>query len=126
MALENLTAENFNDRVTAHEIAIIDFWAPWCGPCKQFGPIFEKVAAEYPDILFGKVNTEEEQAIAGHFQIQSIPTTIILRENIALFQQPGLIPEEALHDLIKQVEELDMDQIRKEIEEQQKSNGNEA
>jgi len=126
MALENLTAENFNDRVTAHEIAIIDFWAPWCGPCKQFGPIFEKVAAEYPDILFGKVNTEEEQAIAGHFQIQSIPTTIILRENIALFQQPGLIPEEALHDLIKQVQELDMDQIRKEIEEQQKSNGNEA
>ena len=123
MALENLTAENFNDRVTAHEIAIIDFWAPWCGPCKQFGPIFEKVAAEYPDILFGKVNTEEEQAIAGHFQIQSIPTTIILRENIALFQQPGLIPEEALHDLIKQVQELDMDQIRKEIEEQQNAQG---
>ena len=123
MALENLTAENFNDRVTAHEIAIIDFWAPWCGPCKQFGPIFEKVAAEYPDILFGKVNTEEEQAIAGHFQIQSIPTTIILRENIALFQQPGLIPEEALHDLINQVQELDMDQIRKEIEEQQNAQG---
>jgi thioredoxin 1 len=123
MALENLTAQNFEEKVGSSDIVILDFWAPWCGPCKQFGPIFEKVAEEYPDILFGKVNTEEEQAIAGHFQIQSIPTVVILRENIALFQQPGLIPEEGLKDLIRQVQALDMDQIRKEIAEQQNSGG---
>jgi thioredoxin 1 len=123
MALENLTAENFNEKVTSNDIVIIDFWAPWCGPCKQFGPIFEKVAGEYPDILFGKVNTEEEQAIAGHFQIQSIPTTIILRDNIAIFQQPGLLPEEGLKDVIRQVQELDMDMVRKEIEQQQSGEG---
>jgi len=125
MALENLTTENFNDRVTSHSIVILDFWAPWCGPCKQFGPIFEKVAEEYPDILFGKVNTEEEQEIAAHFQIQSIPTVIVLRDNIALFQQPGLIPEEGLHDIIKQVQALDMDEVRKEIEKQQQNGGGE-
>jgi len=115
MALENLTTENFNDRVTSHSIVILDFWAPWCGPCKQFGPIFEKVAGEYPDILFGKVNTEEEQEIAAHFQIQSIPTVIVLRDNIALFQQPGMIPEEGLKDIIGQVQALDMDKVRQEI-----------
>jgi thioredoxin 1 len=115
MALENLTTENFNDKVSSSEIVILDFWAPWCGPCKQFGPIFEKVAGEYPDILFGKVNTEEEQEIAAHFQIQSIPTVIVLRDNIALFQQPGMIPEEGLKDIIGQVQALDMDKVRQEI-----------
>ncbi|MFT7879132.1 MAG: thioredoxin [Sulfurimonas sp.] len=123
MALENLTAENFNEKVTSNDIVIIDFWAPWCGPCKQFGPIFEKVAGEHPEILFGKVNTEEEKAIAGHFQIQSIPTTVVLRDNIALFQQPGLLPEEGLKDVIRQVKELDMDMVRKDIEKQQSDEG---
>jgi thioredoxin 1 len=119
MALENLTTENFNDKVASAEIAIIDFWAPWCGPCKQFGPIFEKVAGNHPDILFGKVNTEEAQEIAAYFNIQSIPTVMIIREGIVLFQQPGMVPEEGLEDLINQVKALDMDQIRKEIEAQQ-------
>ncbi len=119
MALENLTTENFNDKVASSDIAIIDFWAPWCGPCKQFGPIFEKVAGNHPDILFGKVNTEEEQQIAQFFQIQSIPTVMIIREGIVLFQQPGMLPEEALEDLIRQVKELDMEQVRKEAEAQQ-------
>ncbi|WP_294955406.1 thioredoxin [Sulfurovum sp.] len=119
MALENLTAQNFNEKVESSDIVVIDFWAPWCGPCKQFAPIFEKTAGEYPDILFGKVNTEEEQELAGHFQIRSIPTTIILRDNIAIFQQPGLMPEEGLKDVIRQVKELDMDMVRKEIAEQQ-------
>ncbi|WP_300363569.1 thioredoxin [Hydrogenimonas sp.] len=119
MALENLTTENFNDKVASAEIAIIDFWAPWCGPCKQFGPIFEKVAGNHPDILFGKVNTEEAQEIAAYFNIQSIPTVMIIREGIVLFQQPGMVPEEGLEDLIKQVKALDMDQVRKEIEAQQ-------
>ena len=119
MALENLTSENFNERVSSHDIVILDFWAPWCGPCKQFGPIFEKVAQEYPDILFGKVNTEEERELAGYFQIRSIPTVAVMREGIVLFMQPGLIPEEGLKDLIRQVKELDMDEVRKEVEKQQ-------
>ncbi len=119
MALENLTAANFEERVLASDIAILDFWAPWCGPCKQFAPIFEKVAAENPDILFGKVNTEEEQALAGQFQISSIPTIMILREGIGVFQQAGMLPEEALKDLIEQVRKLDMDEVRKEVAKQQ-------
>ena len=119
MALEQLTSANFNEKVSSNEIVILDFWAEWCGPCKQFGPIFEKVASEYPDILFGKINTEEEQELAGMFQIRSIPTVAIMREGIVVFMQPGLIPEEGLKDLIKQVQELDMDEVRKEIEKQQ-------
>jgi thioredoxin 1 len=119
MALENLTADNFNEKVMSSEIVILDFWAPWCGPCKQFAPIFEKVAQENPDILFGKINTEEEQELAAHFQIRSIPTVMVLREGIGLFQQPGLIPEEGLKDIISQVKALDMDEVRKEIEKQQ-------
>ncbi len=121
MALENLTAETFNDKVMSNEIAILDFWAPWCGPCRQFAPIFEKVAGEYPDILFGKINTEEEQELAGYFQIRSIPTVAIMREGIVVFMQPGMLPEEGLHDLIKQVKALDMDQVREEIKKQQEA-----
>ncbi len=119
MALENLTAANFNEKVESNEIVVLDFWAPWCGPCKQFGPIFEKVASENPDILFGKINTDEEREIAAHFNIQSIPTVAIMREGIVLFMQPGLIPEEGLKDLIEQVKKLDMNEVRKEIEKQQ-------
>ena len=124
MALEKLTSANFNEKVSSNEIVILDFWAEWCGPCKQFGPIFEKVASEYPDILFGKINTEEEQELAGMFQIRSIPTVAIMREGIVVFMQPGLIPEEGLKDLIKQVKELDMDEVRKEIEKQQQAANN--
>ncbi len=121
MALENLTAETFNDKVTSNDIVVLDFWASWCGPCRQFAPIFEKVSQEYPDILFGKINTEEEQELAGYFQIRSIPTVAIMREGIVVFMQPGLLPEEALHDLIKQVKALDMDQVREEIKKQQEA-----
>ena len=123
MALENLTIENFDEKVTSHDIVILDFWAPWCGPCRQFAPIFEKVSEEYPDILFGKVNTEEERELAGHFNIQSIPTVAIMREGIVLFMQPGMIPEEGLHDLIRQVKELDMEQVREEVRKQQEEQG---
>ena len=121
MALEQLTSANFKEKVSSNDIVILDFWAEWCGPCKQFGPIFEKVASEYPDILFGKINTEEEQELAGMFQIRSIPTVAIMREGIVVFMQPGLIPEEGLKDLIKQVKELDMDEVRKEVEKQQQA-----
>ncbi len=119
MALENLTAENFNEKISSSQLSIIDFWAPWCGPCKSFAPIFEKVASENPDILFGKVNTEEEQAIAGEFQIRSIPTIMIIREGIIIFNQAGMLPEDGLKDVIKQAKELDMDMVRAEIAKQQ-------
>jgi len=119
MATVELNEANFNETIENNSIVIIDFWAPWCGPCKQFGPIYEKTSEQYPDIVFGKVNTEDQQAIAGSFQIRSIPTTIILKENIAVFQQPGVMPEEGLKDVIKQVQELDMDMVRKEVEKQQ-------
>ncbi len=115
MALENLSSENFNEKVQSSQIVLLDFWAPWCGPCKSFGPIYEKVAEQYPDILFGKVNTEDEQALGAHFQIRSIPTIMALKEGIVVFSQAGMLPEEALVDIITQVEALDMDMVRAEI-----------
>ncbi len=119
MATIQITGQNFNDIVTNNDIVILDFWAEWCAPCKSFAPIFEKASEQYDDVVFGKVNTEEEQELAAYFQVRSIPTTIIFREQIAVFMQPGLLPEEALHDILRQVKELDMDQVRKEIEEQE-------
>ena len=119
MALENLTAENFNEKVQQNQIVILDFWAPWCGPCRQFAPIFEETAKEYPDILFGKINTEEQQDLAAYFQIRSIPTVMAMKEGIVVFSQPGLLPKEALADIIKQLKELDMNKVREEIEKEQ-------
>ena len=119
MALKNLTTENFNEEVENHPITILDFWAPWCGPCKSFGPIFEKVSEEYPDILFGKVNTEDQQELGGHFQVRSIPTVMILKEGVMVFSQAGMLPEDALKDILTQVIALDMDKVREEIAKEQ-------
>ncbi len=124
MALENLTSANFNEKVQSSQIAILDFWAPWCGPCKQFAPIFEKVAQEYPDILFGKINTEEEQDLAAYFQIRSIPTVVVIKEGVVVFAQPGLLPEESLKEIIQKVKELDMDEVRAEIAKEEAANNN--
>ncbi len=122
MATTEITADNFNEIVEKNDIVIIDFWAEWCGPCKAFAPIYEKVSEEYPNIVFGKVDTEAQQELAGYFQIRSIPTTMILKEAIAVFSQAGVMPEDAFKDVIRQVEELDMDMVRAEIEKQQAEN----
>ena len=124
MALENLTKENFNEKVESNEIIILDFWAPWCGPCRQFAPIFEEAAKENPDILFGKINTEEEQELAAYFQIRSIPTVMVMREGIVVFAQPGLLPKEALEDILNQVKALNMDEVRAQIEKEQANQEN--
>jgi thioredoxin 1 len=114
-----LTKENFEETIVAKDgedkIVFIDFWASWCGPCKMFGPIFEAAAEKYPEILFAKCNTEEQQELAGMFQIRSIPTLMVFREGLAIFQQAGALPAEVLDDLVTQVKALDMDEVRAKI-----------
>ena len=100
---------------------LVDFWAPWCGPCKSFAPTYEKVSEQFPDIIFAKVNTEDEQEIAAHFQIRSIPTLMMFREQIIIFSQPGALPESAFADVVQRASDLNMADIRKQIEEEQKN-----
>mgnify|MGYP006292003473 CR=1 FL=1 len=118
MAAVNLTMDKLEDTLKNNDIVLIDFWAEWCGPCKMFGPVYESVSEKHPDIAFTKVNTEQEQELAGAFGIQSIPTLAIFRDNILIFKQPGALPQEALEDIIKQVRDLDMDEVRAEVEKQ--------
>lgn len=115
MAYIDLTTKNFNETLDSNEIVIIDFWAPWCGPCIQFGPIFEKVSEAYSDVVFAKVNTEEQQAIGTQYGITSIPTIMVVRDGIILLNQAGSLPEEAFDKLINHVKELDMDHVRAEM-----------
>ena len=119
MATTDLTLETFETTVAQEGITIVDFWAEWCGPCKMFGPIFEKASEENPEITFGKVDTEAQQQLAGMAGISSIPTLMIFRDGILLFNQAGALPAPALSDLIGKVKELDMAQVRAEISKQQ-------
>ena len=119
MAVLELTQENFESTVTGNKMVIIDFWAPWCGPCKSFAPVFEAAAEKHPDVVFAKFNSDDEQALSGHFGIRSIPTLMLFREQIVLFQQAGALPASGLDSVLEQAKALDMDQVRRDIAERE-------
>ena len=117
MAVVELTKENFEQVVTGNATVVVDYWAPWCGPCRGFAPVFERVAEKHPDVVFAKVNTDDEQEIAGHFQIRSIPTLMVFRDSIIVFSQPGAMPEGAFEQVVTKAKGLDMDEVRKKMAE---------
>jgi len=118
MATVELTADNFAEKIGAEGITLVDFWASWCGPCRMFAPIYEQVSELNPDITFGKVDTEAEQMLAAEFNIRSIPTLMIVRDGIALYSEPGALPQQALESLIQQARDIDMDDIKSKVAEQ--------
>ncbi|MFR9792965.1 thioredoxin [Streptomyces sp. MB22_4] len=115
MSTLELTKENFDEVVSNNDFVLVDFWADWCPPCRMFGPIFEAAAERHPDLVFGKVDTMAQPELAQAFDVQSIPTLAIIRDKVAIFSQPGALPENALEDLIAQSRKVDMDAVRKEI-----------
>jgi thioredoxin len=116
-----LSESTFEDTITGNDIVLVDWWAPWCGPCRMFAPIFERAAAANPDVVFGKVDTEAQQRLAGAFNIRSIPTLMVFREQVLVFSQAGALPAAALDELISQVRSLDMDEVHRAVAEQHAS-----
>jgi len=119
MAAIELTNKNFQDTIDNSDVVLIDFWAAWCGPCQSFGPVFEAASEKNPEMVFAKVNTEEQMELAAHFQVRSIPMLAIFKEQVMVFAQPGALPASSLDQLIEQVKQLDMDKVRADIAKQQ-------
>ena len=116
MAVVELTKDNFEQVITSNSTVIVDYWAPWCGPCRGFAPVFERVAQANQDVVFAKVNTDDEQEIAQHFQIRSIPTLMVFRDKVLLFNEAGALPAPLLDELITQVRKVDMDEVKRQLE----------
>ena len=119
MATIDLTKENFDQTINGDKTVIIDFWAPWCGPCRGFAPVFEKASESHPDVVFAKINSDEQQELAGAFNIRSIPTLMVFRVKVVLFQQAGALPGQALEQVLTQAKSLDMAKVHQEIAQQQ-------
>jgi len=119
MATVELTNENLVDTINNNEFVIIDFWAPWCGPCQSFGPVYEEISEKYDDIVFAKVNTQDQQEIAAQFNIRSIPTLMVFREQVILYAEAGALPGSAFEELIGQAKAVDMAEVHKSVADQQ-------
>ena len=126
MATVEINEPRFSDIIDNNSIVFLDFWASWCGPCVAYGPVYERVSEDFPDVVFGKIDTEAEPQLAQSFNIRSIPTTIAFKEGIGVFMQPGALPEEALRDLVEKISELDMDEVRAELENRKSSEESEG
>ena len=118
-ATVELTKDNFNDIVSGEKTVLIDFWAAWCGPCRSFAPVFEDAATAHPDIIFAKVNTEQERELASYFGIRSIPTIVAIRDRVGVFQEAGALPRAALDEVIEKVQALDMNEVREQVAKEQ-------
>lgn len=121
MSTIEITKENFQSVIDSSETLVLDCWASWCGPCKAFAPVFEAASQRYPEVVWGKLDTEAQQELAAAFEIQAIPTVMVFRQQVLLFRQAGMLPARALDQLVEQIRGLDMDEVRREIEEHERA-----